>query len=76
MNAAQSPELQLKIQQWRAKAREGTLSQDEMREAIAALRKDRGAIPSATAGSKTTRERKAAAAKPNSDAMLDELDKL
>lgn len=76
MNAAQSPEIQLKIQEWRAKAREGSLTQDEMREAIAVLRKDRGAIPSATAGSKTTRERKAAAAKPDSDALLGELDNL
>lgn len=76
MNAAQSPEVQLKIQQWRAKAREGTLTQDEMREAIALLRKDRGAIPQASAGSRTTRERKVAASKPNSDALLDELDKL
>lgn len=76
MNAAQSPELQLKIQQWRAKAREGTLTPEEMREAIAALRKDRGAVPTATAGSKTTRERKAAAAKPNSDSLLDELNNL
>ena len=35
---AQSPEMQAKIQLWRQKAREGTLTQDEMREAIAALR--------------------------------------
>lgn len=76
MNAAQSPELQLKIQQWRAKAREGALSQDEMREAIAALRRDRGAIAAPTAGTKVTKARKAAAAKPDSDAMLDELDNL
>ena len=76
MNAAQSPEVQLKIQQWRAKAREGTLTQDEMREAIALLRKDRGAIPQASAGSKTTWERKAAASKPDSNALLDELGNL
>lgn len=76
MNAAQSPEMQLKIQEWRAKAREGTLSQDEMREAIAALRRDRGAIPPATAGSSVNKARKAAAAKPNSDDLLSELDNL
>lgn len=76
MNAAQSPEMQLRIQEWRAKARQGTLSQDEMREAIAALRRDRSAIPQATAGSRTTKERKSAAAKPNSDALLSELDDL
>jgi ribosomal protein L12E/L44/L45/RPP1/RPP2 len=76
MNAAQSPEMQLRIQEWRAKARQGTLSQDEMREAIAALRRDRGAIPQASAGSKVTKTRKAAAAKPNSDDLLSELDGL
>lgn len=76
MNYAQSPELQMKIQQWRAKAREGTLSQDEMREAIAALRRDRSALPQATAGSSVTRTRKAASAKPNSDDLLSELDNL
>lgn len=76
MNAAQSPELQLKIQMWRTKAREGTLTQDEMREAITALRRDRGSIPVATGGSRTTAKAKSAAAKPNGDALLDELDKL
>ena len=72
--SAQSPEMQLKIAEWRQKAREGTLTQDEMKEAIAALRKDRGSVAQATAGSKTTRTRKAAAAKPNSDDLLSELD--
>lgn len=71
-----SPELLLKIQEWRAKSAEGTLTQDDMREAIAALRRSRAAVPQATAGSRVTAGRKAAAAKPNSDDLLSELDGL
>lgn len=74
--AAQSPELQLKIAQWRDKARQGTLTQDEMREAIAALRSDRTSIPQATAGSKVTKARTAASKKPDSDDLLSELEGL
>lgn len=74
--SAQSPEMQVKIAEWRAKAREGTLSQDEMREAIAALRRDRGNVAQATAGSKTTRARKTAAAKPDSEDLLSQLEGL
>lgn len=70
--SAQSPELQLQILQWRAKAREGTLTQDEMREAIRALRADRGATAQAVAGSKVTKSRAAAKAKPNGDDLLNE----
>ncbi len=72
--SAQSPELQLKIQQWRDKARQGTLTIDEMREAIAALRKDRSSIPQATAGSKVSKARTAAAKKPSGDDLLSELE--
>lgn len=74
--SAQSPELQLKIQMWRQKAREGTLTQDEMKEAIAALRKDRGSVAQATAGSKVSRSRSTAAKKPNGDDLLSELEGL
>lgn len=74
--SAQSPEMQLKIQEWRAKAREGTLTQEEMREAIAALRRDRGAVAQASAGSKVTKARTAAAKKPSGDDLLSELEGL
>ena len=74
--AAQSPELQMKIQQWRQQARDGTLSQDEMREIVAVLRKDRGATTQATAGSRVSAGRKAAAKKPNGDDLLTELEGL
>ena len=45
-----SPELQSKIAHWRVKAVNGTLTADEMREAITALRQDRvgAAVASAT----------------------------
>ena len=47
-----SPELSTKIQNWRQKSNAGTLSIDEMREAIAALRMGRANAANTT---KTTR---------------------
>lgn len=66
----------LRLQLLRAKGREGTLTQEECREAIALLRADRGATAQATAGSKVSRARKTAAAKPNGDDLLSELENL
>ena len=73
---AQSPEMQAKIQLWRQKAREGTLTQDEMREAIAALRQDR--VGAATTSEKSREKRATTRAKANinSDDLLGELDNL
>ena len=71
-----TPEISAKVQLWRQKAREGTLTQDEMREAIEILRQGRTA---AAATSAASRERKATAkakANVNSDSLLDELDNL
>lgn len=72
--SAQSPELQMKIQQWRQLSRDGMLTQEQMREAIAALRGDRMKIAQATGGSKTNKAR--ASAKPDGDSLLDELEGL
>lgn len=66
----QSPELQNKIAQWRARAIAGTLSLEETRQAIIDLRGDR---KSAVAASST---RKTKAAPQSVDSMLDELDNL
>lgn len=74
--SAQSPETQLKIMEWREKSRQGTLTIDEMREAIALLRKDRGAVAQATAGSKVTKARATAAKKPSGDDLLNQIDLL
>ena len=65
-----SPELQSKISIWRAKAVAGTLSVEEMKEAIRALRQDRvGArIPSATSRRKTAK-----AAIPDANDLLAEM---
>ena len=41
-----------KVADWRQKAREGTLTQDEMREAITFLRAERVAMPAAKAKAK------------------------
>jgi len=69
-----SPDMSAQIQLWRQKAREGTLTPDEMRLAIAALRRDR---IGASVVSDTSRAKKATAkskANVNSDDLLSELD--
>lgn len=69
-----SPELQVRIAQLRAKIAEGqTLTPEEQREIIVALRGERKAIAMPTAGSATTKARKAAAAKPDGEALLNDL---
>jgi len=60
-----SLEMQQKVADWRSRAREGTLTIDEMKEAITFLRAERQAMPPA----------KSRAAKPkvNADDLLGEL---
>lgn len=67
-------DLAIRVEQWRAKARAGTLSLDETREAIRVLRAGRALISTATGGSKTNRAAKAA--KPDADDLLSELEGL
>lgn len=68
--SAQSPELQAKIAIWRQKAIEGTLTAEEMKEAIVALRQGR---VSAAATSDASRRAKAKVAIPTADDLLSEL---
>jgi hypothetical protein len=65
-----SPELQSKISIWRTKAVAGTLTPDEMKEAILALRQDRIGASIASAASKRT---KAKAEIPDADDLLAEM---
>ena len=65
-----SPELQSKISVWRAKAAAGTLTQEEMREAITALRADR--VGAAIASDKSRRS-KAKAEIPDAGDLLKEM---
>lgn len=65
-----SPELQSKIALWRQKAIQGTLTQDEMKEAILALRQDRVGAAAASAASKRS---KAKAEIPDADDLLAEM---
>lgn len=65
-----SPELQSKISIWRAKAAAGTLTQEEMREAIVALRADR--VGAAIASDKSKRA-KAKAEIPDAGDLLKEM---
>lgn len=71
MTNAVSPELQTQIVGWRAKANDGTLTLDEMREAIKALRANR--IAAATASAKSLKTGKKKAPAQSADSMLDEL---
>jgi len=62
------------IQIWRQKARDGTITTEEMRQAIDAIRKDRiGAQVVSTTSKAKTATAKAKAAPIDSDAMLDSL---
>lgn len=65
-----SPELQAKITIWRKRALEGSLSREEMAEAIQALREGR---KSAAVSSAPARRAAAKAAIPNADDLLREL---
>lgn len=62
------------VQLWRAKARDGTITQEEMRLAIAAIRKERVGASAVSATAKTkAATAKAKAAPIDSDALLDGL---
>jgi len=60
------------IMEWRQKSLDGTITPEEMKQAIAAIRKERAEIESAPRA-KTTRTPKAKAAPVNSDDLLKEL---
>lgn len=62
------------IQIWRSKCRDGTITQEEMRLAIAAIRKERVGASAVSAASKTkAATAKAKAAPIDSDGLLDGL---
>ena len=73
MASPYSPETQMKIAVWRQKAMEGTLTLEEMREAVIIMRGDRK--NSANAAASGARRAKAKAAIPSADDMLEELGK-
>lgn len=66
-------ELQAKISSWRMRAAEGTLSLEDMKEAIVYLRAGRVAAANASAASK---RKKAIVAIPHANDMLSELEGL
>lgn len=68
-----SIEIQTKIVVWRAKAAEGTLSDDEMRQAIVIMREGR---ISASIASETSRAKKVKNVVPNADDLMSELEGL
>jgi len=66
-----TPETQAQIGIWREKALAGTLTQEEMRDAIILLRQERVGAAKTSAAS---REKKAAKAPVDADALLNELE--
>lgn len=68
-----SPEMSAKVQLWRQKAREGTLSVEESREALAFLRADRVHAAATSKASSTRKATSAAKKSIDSDSLLDEL---
>jgi hypothetical protein len=67
-----SPEIQSKITMWRMKAANGTITEDEMREAVAALRESR-----LTAAAQPTKSKSGGPKAPvNADALLNQLEGL
>ncbi len=75
MTFAQSPELQAKLASWRLRAAEGTLTLEEMKEAIKFLRQDR--VSAGRAAATTASKRKKAFAEiPAADDMLADLEGL
>lgn len=65
-----SQDLQIRLQEWRKKALDGTITNEELKEAISLMRQER-----VFAGERSAKKR-AAKAKPeaiDSDAMLNEL---
>lgn len=66
--------IDMKVSDWRRKAREGTLTVEEMKQALAAIRSER-TISSAVSEKSTTAKRtvKAKAAPIDSDDLLKEL---
>lgn len=73
MSSPVSLELQAKISSWRQRSAEGTLTLDEMKEAILYLRAGRVQAANASAASK---RKKSIAAIPSAADMLSELDGL
>jgi SpoU rRNA methylase family enzyme len=63
-------DLQLKLTDWRRKAAEGTLTLDEMKDAVKLLRAGRVAAANA---SDTARRKVAKAVIPSADELLDEI---
>lgn len=68
--------LQMKVEEWRNKSRAGTMTLEDMKEAVKVLRAGRSLIAQATGGSKTNKTAKAKAAKPDGDDLLSELEGL
>lgn len=68
-----SPELQSKIALWRQKAVDGTITKEEMQEAILLMRDGRRGAAIASEKSAASRVTKAKAIVPSADDMLKEL---
>jgi len=68
-----TPETQMKVAEWRRKAREGTLSTEEARDALRMLREDRVSAGSTVAKAAKTKSLKAQAAAVDTKSLLAKL---
>ena len=73
MTSPVSPELSAKIASWRMKVADGTITQEELKEAIAHLRAGRLTAAQAATKSKIAKARVAA---PSAESLLGELDSM
>ena len=73
---ALTPETSARIQLLRQKSRDGTITQEELREALAMLREDRAMSADTSAKSKARKSVAAEKKNINSDDLLGELDGL
>jgi len=70
MSGPVSLELQIKLTEWRRKAADGTITLDEMKEAVLLVRQGRVAAAQASA---TAKRKVARAVIPSADELLDEI---
>lgn len=73
MTSPVTPEMSAKIASWRMRSQDGTLSVEEMKEAIIYLRAGRLAAASSASASKSRAAKKPSVAAPSADSLLGDL---
>lgn len=76
MSIINDPELLNKLSEWRRKSADGTITLDEMREAVKAMRANRMSSAEAAAKSKSTGGKKKSSTPVDAGSLLDQLNGL